>query len=60
MCCNQVMTTEEESVALEAGVWEECAKARACVSLEKLQAERIHHLEAQKLELAAEVPQQHL
>lgn len=59
MAYDAVMTTEQESVALEAGVWEECAKARACVSLEKLQAERIHHLEAQKMELAAEVVRLH-
>jgi hypothetical protein len=59
MAYDSVMTTEQESVALDSGVWEQCAKARALVGLEKLQAERIHHLEAQKQELAAELVRLH-
>lgn len=54
-----VMTTDAESMALDASVWEECAQAQAVVGLEKLQAERIHHLEVQKQELAAEVVRLH-
>lgn len=50
-----VLNCESSSVPLSSHVWEECAAAQRVLGKEIIQAERIHFLEAQKAELAAEL-----